>query len=642
MTSKLEALKSAGQAAEWLSEEGLATMEKGYLLDEETPAGLLERLAKGAAKYLGNEFYEPIFQMFWKGWLSPATPVAVSFNSGRNALPVSCYGVTPDNSIYSIYDKAKEMALLSKHGGGIGSGISKLKGPTSAAVWASTYDNVFCNVSQGATRRGSGAVYIDYSHPDLMDVLNAKDLLAGADDRIKIDCNIAVCFNDADLERIFSQPTESDLEKLEAIAKLRLTFGSPYIQFTDNALKALPECYKSNRLNFNHSNLCSEIFLHSDAEHTYVCVLSSLVLSRLLEYASIGKDDVQFHSIATINGTQWTAPMLAIAFLDAVCQEFIDKADKIKGLECAVRSAQKGRPLGLGVLGWHTLLQKLELPFADSKAMLLNKSVFKALRAEAEKATVLLAEQFGEPLWCKGFNRRNTHLLALAPTMSNSVLSNGGSASIEPIKSNLYSFEGAKGIFVRKNAVLEKTLADLGLDTPETWQSIANNNGSVQHLPLPPRIKQIFASAMEIDQKAVIQQAIDRQFYIDQGQSLNLFLPPNVSAEAFWSLHYMAWKGGLKSLYYVRSSNLLAAQTTMVPSSEASIVRLKTRPTCKWCSLTKDLLNKHGIAYAEEVKVAGPVPEILFRGQQISYSQLKAMLEPEIAEPAPECEACQG
>jgi len=249
---------------------------------------------------------------------------------------------------------------------------------------------------------------------------------------------------------------------------------------------------------------------------------------------------------------------VAVRFLDAVLEEYIKKSENVPGLEASRRSAIKGRAIGIGVLGWHTLLQKNMIPFDSFDAMMMNAQIFKTMREKAEAESVVLAKELGEPEWCKGHNRRNTHLLAVAPTVSNSTISGGHSAGIEPIAANIFSLKSAKGTFIRKNSVLSSVLGALGKDTPEVWKSINEQSGSVQHLNfLTDEQKAVFLTAREINQYAIVKQASQRQKWIDQGQSVNLFFGANADPKYIHGVHLEAWQSGLKSLYYFRTEGVI-------------------------------------------------------------------------------------
>ncbi|HXF28341.1 MAG TPA: hypothetical protein VN457_00700, partial [Chlamydiales bacterium] len=326
----------------------------------------------------------------------------------------------------------------------------------------------------------------------------------------------------------------------QEILKARVETGEPYLFFTDNVNNQNPECYKQNDLYVKTSNICTEIFLYTDPDHSFVCCLSSLNLVKWEEW----KDTDLVET--------------AVRFLDAVLDEYIAKAGNIPGMEESRRAAVKGRAIGIGVLGWHTLLQKNMMPFDSFDAMMLNATIFRTIRANAEKETAVLAKEKGEPEWCKGHGRRNSHLLAIAPTVSNSLISGGHSAGIEPIPAAIYSQKSAKGTFIRKNPVFEALLIDKKKNTPEIWKSIIENGGSVNHLKfLTDLEKEVFMNAMEINQYAIIKQASQRQKWIDQGQSINLFFGANSDPKYIHGVHLESWKSGLKSLYYFRTEGVI-------------------------------------------------------------------------------------
>jgi ribonucleoside-diphosphate reductase alpha chain len=365
------------------------------------------------------------------------------------------------------------------------------------------------------------------------------------------------------------------------VLKTRMISGSPYLVFIDNANAQNPECYTERGLSVKTSNLCSEIFLHTDEHHTFVCVLSSLNLSRYDDFSG-------WKSAASGR----TVPQLAIHLLDAVVSEFIRKAKDKVGLGRSVRFAEKSRALGLGTMGLHTLYQKRGLPFASSSARQLNLEAHQWIREQSEIASRELAVKFGEPEWCVGSGMRHTHLLAVAPTRTNSVISGAFSQGIEPIDSNYFVAKQAKGTYVRKNPVLEKLLCERGIG-PEVWEQILEAKGSVQDLNcLNEEEKEIFKTAREIDQFELIKQAADRQKFICQGQSLNLFVDPESDPAYIMRLHLSAWKMGLKSLYYLKSSSLLTKKKT-------NSTQVVTKQDCPWCVRLKELLRSEGISFVE-------------------------------------------
>ena len=576
-------------APEWLSEEGMHTLSAGYLLPGETPRAMFERVAKAAASINDDPtLFNDIFICLWNGWIGLASPVAANFGTSR-ALPISCYSVHLSDSVSSIYSHLKEVAQLSKNGGGVGvyfgdvrpagAPISGGGKSTGVVPWAQQYDLCARVVSQGGVRRGSFAIYLPIDHPDVPELLRAKDHSKG-DPRKFVDSNVALTISDEWVESMIA----GDVHKQELfgeVLKTRMISGSPYLVFIDNANAQNPECYTERGLSVKTSNLCSEIFLHTDEHHTFVCVLSSLNLSRYDEFSSWQ---------SPTSGR--TVPQLAVHLLDAVVSEFIRKADSKVGLGRSVRFAQKSRALGLGTMGLHTLYQKRGLPFASGKARELNVETHQWIREQAELASRELAKRFGEPEWCVGSGMRHTHLLAVAPTRTNSVISGAFSQGIEPIDSNYFVAKQAKGTYVRKNPVLEKLLCERGIG-PEVWEQILEAKGSVQDLNcLSDDEKEIFRTAREIDQFELIKQAADRQQFICQGQSLNLFVDPESDPAYIMRLHLSAWKMGLKSLYYLKSSSLLTKK-------KFAGTQMVTRQDCPWCIRLKELLRSEGISFVE-------------------------------------------
>ena len=576
-------------APEWLSEEGMITLSAGYLLPGETPRKMFERVANTAAQINRDpNLYNDLFECLWKGWIGLASPVAANFGTTR-ALPISCYSVHVADSVSSIYSHLKEVAQLSKNGGGVGVYFGDVR-PAGAPIsgggkstgivpWAQQYDLAARVVSQGGVRRGSFAIYLPIDHPDVPELLRAKDHSKG-DPRKFIDSNIALTVSDDFINEMI-EGDEKKQDLFGEVLKTRMISGSPYLVFIDNANRQNPKCYTDRGLEVSTSNLCSEIFLHTDEQHSFVCVLSSINLSRYDEF-STWKGPVTGKSV----------PELAVYLLDAVVSEFIRKAETKAGLGRSVRFAEKSRALGLGTMGLHTLYQKRGLPFKSSGARQLNIEVHEWVRKEAEKASRSLAAEFGEPEWCVGSGMRHTHLLAVAPTRTNSVISGAFSQGVEPIDSNYFVAKQAKGTFVRKNPVLEKLFCDRGI-SDLVWDEILAYKGSVQNLDcLSEEEKEVFKTARELDQFELVKQAADRQKFICQGQSLNLFVDPESDPAYIMRLHLSAWKMGLKSLYYLKSSSLLSSRK-VIP---ALVV---TKENCPWCEKLKHLLSQEGIRFEE-------------------------------------------
>ena len=634
------------QVPEWMSKEAIDTLSRGYLWNAETPRGMFERVSNQAAKILDYpELSEDLFEVLWRGFLGLATPVASNFGTSRG-LPISCYSTHLSDSVQSIYSHLKEVAALSKNGGGVGvylgdirpSGSPIASGGKSTGIvpWARQYDQCASVVSQGGVRRGSFAMYIPIDHPDLPELLRTKDHSQG-DPRDFIDSNIAVSITDEWAESMIAG--DRDKQKIFGeVLKARMISGSPYIIYIDNANRANPECYTQRGLKVSLSNLCSEIFLHTDENHTFVCVLSSINLARWEEWkdwrgAKTGK----------------SVPELAVYLLDAVVEEFCHKGDRMPSMGRSARFARKSRALGLGTMGLHALYQSKDLPFASEEARELNIETHKFIKEQAIKASEEMAQRYGEPEWCEGSGRRHTHLMAIAPTRSNSVICGAVSQGIEPIDANYYVAKQAKGTFVRKNPYLEAHLDSIGKNTDDVWESILEFRGSVQHLNfLSDRAKDVFLTARETDQFELVKQASDRQPYVCQGQSLNLFVDPEASPEYLFKLHLSAWKGGLKSLYYLKSSSLLVKRKKL--ETVTKVAKIITKETCPYCTMAKSLLKSKDFKIEEIDRADVPdsefpyrtVPQIWINGTYIGgYAELAEKIgTPE--KQYGDCAACEG
>jgi ribonucleoside-diphosphate reductase alpha chain len=350
--------------------------------------------------------------------------------------------------------------------------------------------------------------------------------------------------NDEFMHKVKSGDYEARVKWAELL-KTRLETGESYIMFNDTVNRANPAAYKNNGLEVNMTNICSEITLFADQLHSFICCLSSLNLSmtdELLAYKS--------------PRTGRTVPEIVTRLLNGVLDEFIDKAANIPFMDSTARSAIKGRAIGIGAMGWPTYLQENGIAFESFRAMSENNRVFKFIDENAKKASRELAVEKGEPEWCKGTGMYNSHLTAIAPTRSNSIICGDISAGIEPLTANAFNDITAKGLFVRRNRTLKKLLVKKGVDSPEVWKSIVKNAGSVQHLDvLTDAEKAVFKTAYEIDQNVIVQQAAQRQKYICQSQSLNLFFPFDVDALYFNQVHIKAWELGVKTLYYCKSTS---------------------------------------------------------------------------------------
>jgi ribonucleoside-diphosphate reductase alpha chain len=554
----------------WITEEGKKTLEGGYLLPNETQLEMYDRVSISVAKYLGKpELADKFYDLMVRNILCPASPVLSNTGTNRG-LPISCYSIHTADSVDSIFTKQHELAMLSKNGGGVGIYLGDVRGRGASisgngysdgiVSWAKCFDTVTGAINQGSTRRGASALYLPIEHSDIEEFLRIRRPNQDVN-RYCGNIHQAVSISDDFMKKVESGDSHAR-ELFREVLKTRFETGEPYIFFKDNVNRSRPLAYKNNNLEVVTSNLCSEILLYTDPEHTFVCCLSSLNLANWDEFQP---DDIYYSTV----------------FLDGVLNEFIDKAKSKPGFAPAIRSAEKGRALGLGVLGWHTLLQKKMIPIESFQAMQLNAKIFKTIKEESHRASQDLAKEFGEPEWCKGTGMRNTHTTAIAPTVSNSIISGGVSAGIEPIAANAFSKKTAKGVFIEYNKQLKSLLESKGKNTIEVWRSITNNNGSVQHLDfLDSNEKRVFKTAREIDQGVLIQQAAQRQQFVDQGQSLNLFFNANLDPKEFYKLHLEAWKLGINTLYYTRTSSILKADI----SSRSVENEVKKEPeTCLAC-----------------------------------------------------------
>lgn len=560
----------------------------------------------------------------------------------------NCFGHTISDSTSSIYSHLKEVASLSKYGGGVGSYFGELRpsgspisgGGRSGSIvdWMRLYDRTAATVSQGNTRRGSFALYLPIDHPDLMDALRSKDHSQG-DPRNFIDSNLAVTVKDKWIKEMISG--DKDKQKIFGeVLKSRMISGSPYIIFIDNANGNKPKCFVDRALEIIQSQLCSEIFLPSDENHTFSCLLSSANLAKYDEWKTWrGKN------------TGKTVPELGIYLLDAVAEEFIHKASRLPSMGRAVRFTRKARALGLGTMGLHALYQSRGIPFASKAARDLNIEVHRYIDEMALKASQDMAVEYGEPEWCEGHGIRHATRTAIAPTKTNSVICGAVSEGIEPLVANLFTAGNAKGTFVRRNPYLEKHLTSIGRNTQEVWDSILDERGSVQHLDfLSPHAKKVFLTAREIDQFEIVKQASDRQKYICQGQSVNLFVDPESEAKYLLTLHLAAWKMGLKSLYYLKSTSMQVKKKKKEAAS-TPLALVVTKPGCPWCVKAKDLLRSQGYVVQEQDRGAIPdtewpyatVPQIWLNGEHVEggYQGLEERFSVREAEYS-ECLACQG
>ncbi|HEY9560985.1 MAG TPA: ribonucleoside-diphosphate reductase subunit alpha [Anseongella sp.] len=527
----------------WLNEESQQMLNRGYLLKGETTKTAIERIAGAAARRLYRpELAEPFIEMIEKGWMSLSSPIWANMGTERG-LPISCFNVFVPDNIEGITHKLGEVIMQTKIGGGTSGYFGSLRergsavtdnGKSSGAVsFMKLFDTVMDTISQGGVRRGAFAAYLDIDHPDIREFLEIKNIGNPIQNLFN-----GVCVPDYWMQDM----VDGDMDKRAIWARVlesRQQKGLPYIFFSDNINRNKPQVYKDKNLQIYSSNLCSEIALPSSYDESFICCLSSMNLELYDEWKDTG------------------AVRLAIFFLDAVLQEFIVKTENNHYLASANRFAKRHRALGLGVMGWHSYLQKNRIPFEGMESKHLTNLIFKDISVKAEKASVELAGIYGEPDILEGYGKRNTTLMAIAPTTSSSAILGQTSPGIEPFSSNYYKAGLSKGNFMRKNKYLRELLAEKGLDNEEVWRNIMLNHGSVQHLDsLTDEEKAVFKTFKEISQLEIIQQAAIRQKYVDQAQSLNLNIPSNLPVKEVNKLMIEAWKLGVKSLYYQRSQSV--------------------------------------------------------------------------------------
>jgi ribonucleoside-diphosphate reductase alpha chain len=535
---------------EWMDEISLATISKGYLLQGETVKTAYKRVASASANRLKKpELASKFFKYIWNGWIGLASPVISNMGTDRG-LPISCFGVDTPDSIRGIGLTNAELMKLTASGGGVGISLSRIRergeaitgnGKSEGVVpWAKIYDSSIIATNQGNVRRGAASVNLDIEHGDIEEFLQIRRP-KGDPNRQCLNLHQCVVVGDSFMRKLEARDPEA-MNKWTTVLKSRMETGEPYIMYKDNVNKNNPIAYRVNNLEVSMTNICSEITLFTDEEHSFICCLSSLNLAKWEEYKDT--DCIQ----------------TAIWFLDGVMQEFIDKSNGKDSLRRTHNHAKKGRALGLGVMGWHTFLQQKGLPFNSVASTVHTRNIFNKIRSESESASMDLAAEYGEPLWCKGTGMRNTHLLAVAPTVSNSVICGGISAGIEPLPANVYTFNGAKGTFIRKNKSLESLLESKGENKEKWWKQMLQEGGSVLGLPdniLSAEEKEVFLTFSETNQLELVKQAAERQKYIDQTQSLNLSFDPNDSPKWINQVHMEAWKLGVKTLYYLRTDSVI-------------------------------------------------------------------------------------
>ena len=552
---------------ELFDELGRIRLKESYMKDEEESPQ--ERFAFVSSKFGSNpEHAQRLYDYSSRHWLSYSTPI-LSFGRSKRGLPISCFLNYIEDTAEGLVDNLSETNWLSMLGGGVGIGFgirSADDKSTGVMPHLKMYDASSLAYRQGRTRRGSYAAYLAISHPDIINFLemrkptgdqnmrtlnmhhgiNIPDSFMNIIEQCMIDPEFDDSWNLVDPASNEIRETVSAKELWQRILEMRMMTGEPYLHFIDESNRKMPQWLKDKGLQINQSNLCSEIILPTNEKRTAVCCLSSLNL----EYYDDWKDHPQFlRDVAEM--------------LDNVLQYFIDNAPST--IKRAKYSALRERSIGIGALGWHAYLQKNNLPWESSLAVGRNKNIFKTIREKLDVANKELGMERGEAPDAEGTGNRFSHLMAIAPNASSSILMGNTSPSIEPYRANAYRQDTLSGSHLNKNKYLDKVVTDYvnsnpKADAQEIWSSIIANDGSVQHLDwMEDWTKDVFKTSMEIDQRWVVQHAADRQPWIDQAQSLNVFFRPDSHIKYIHAVHFQAWKTGLKTMYYCRSDKIAKA-----------------------------------------------------------------------------------
>lgn len=528
----------------WLNKESRTFLSRDYLLPGVTPEARIRQIAERAQAILGIDgFADKLERYIRLGWMSLASPIWSNFGLDRG-LPISCNGSYIGDSMKQIWDKLGEVGTMTQYGAGTSGYFGDIRprgapikggqnGKASGPVhYMELFDKAMTVVSQGNVRRGSFAAYLPVEHPDIEEFLEARE-----EGKAIQQLSLGVTITDEWMKAMVAGDKAKRKVWLRIIRK-RFESGFPYVLFIDTVNRNAPAMYQDKSMRINASNLCSEIMLPSSEDESFVCDLSSL---NLLHWDDWKDTDV---------------PQVLTMFLDAVMTEYIEKTDGIPYMEAANRFARRHRALGVGVLGWHSYLQSKMIPFESMEAKLLNTQIHRLIRDKTLAASQEMARLFGEPEMCKGYGVRNTTLMAIAPTTSSSHILGQVSQGIEPLNSCYYVRDLAKSKSTYRNPFLEKVLEAYGKNTEAVWKSILLKGGSVQHLEwLTDNERAVFKTFGEISQKEIVIQAAARQKYIDQGQSLNLMIPPKTPPKQVSDLLIFAWESGVKSLYYQRSAN---------------------------------------------------------------------------------------
>ena len=651
-----------------LTDYAVGMLKDFYMMEGETsPQDAYARASTAWATFQGEldeDLAERLYEYVSKKWFMFASPVLS--NAPRNGetkgkgLPISCFLTYVPDTLEGLIEHSSELRWLSVMGGGVGGHWGSVRTVSDIAPgpipFMHTVDADMIAYRQGRTRKGSYAAYLDVSHPDIVEFLNIR-IPTGDVQRKALNLHNAVNISDEFMAAVINN-TDFDLRdpkdgavkdtvnarKLwERILEIRFRTGEPYLNFIDTANRGLPMALKEKGLRIHGSNLCNEIHLPTSEDRTAVCCLSSLNL----EYYDEWKDTNIVRDL--------------VRMLDNVLQYFIDHAPD--SISRARYSAERERSIGLGAMGFHSLLQKHSVAWESDKAREINQVVFQHISDDAIAETQLLAEERGEYLDGENTGRRNSHLLAIAPNASSGVILST-SPSIEPLKACAYTHRTRAGSFLVKNAHLEKLLEEKGHNNESTWSSIITKKGSVQHLPfLNEGEKAVFKTAQELDQNWVVTHAADRQPYICQGQSVNLFFPSGAPKRYVNKVHFKAWQSGLKGLYYLRTEAKSRAETVSdkverVALEDDNRTIIYGKSNCPWCKLATEELSLRGMTFdyidLEEIgktaaEVTGrkvkTVPQIYIEGQYVGgYEDLMSHLESDYnaTESGDECRACEG
>ena len=653
-------------------DDQLADYSRDMLMDfyakegEKSPQDVYARAAWAWSKFKGvrdEALAQRLYDYVSQGWFMFASPVlsnAPDDNNKAKGLPISCFLTYVPDTVEGLIDHSSELRMLSVMGGGVGGHWSDVRSVSDVAPgpipFLHTVDADMTAYRQGKTRKGSYAAYISIDHPDIMEFMGLR-IPTGDVNRKCFNLHNAVNITDKFMAAVMAN-TKYELidpkvgntgEWLDArvvwqkLLETRFRTGEPYLNFIDTANKALPQALKDRGLKIHGSNLCNEIHLPTSEDRTAVCCLSSVNL----EYYD-----------------QWSnTTMVAdlITMLDNVLEYFIDNCPS--SLTRARFSASRERSLGLGAMGFHNYLQRHDTSFSDDNAMSINVSIFSNISSQAKLQSRMLAKERGEAPDMEGTGMRNAHLLAIAPNASSSILLST-SPSIEPSKANAYTHRTRAGSFLVKNPYLEQYLSSIGRNTNDVWTDIITNSGSVQHLDfIEDSVKEVYKTSFELDQMSIIKLAGDRQHYICQGQSVNLFFPAGVDRAYVNKVHIAAWTHGLKGLYYLRTEAKERAENVSkkvlankLNEEKRTIVYGKSN--CPYCHTAKSLLESKGIAYEYiDIEIEGKtaaeitgrpdvrtVPQIYLEGEYVgSFDDLRKRLmqQPEATE-TDECLACEG